>query len=402
MITYSSVKSMAIAGSTSVENVFIFEHISSAPDGYVKVYLFALMQYRNPYFANEDIALSLKMSDDEIVKAFLYWQDVGLVRIIRYDPLHIEFIAQDENSFVPSTSYKFNDLVKALNDVLGTRRFSSTELKTVYDWVEVFGISEDAVVMLVAHCLDKKGSKTSVKYMDAVAKSLAESNVLTADEVKDYFLNQAISSQEEELAKTILKRWNLRRKATHDELELCRKWLNVWKVPYSVVTMACEEMVYATNPSFGYLDRILDTYKERGTIDTDTLQTYRKKRMETEELTRQILKAAGIGRSPTALQVDKVDIWCYDWHIPKDALLLLSEYSSTAAQPFAYITKIVKEWQEKGIKNIKDAKEYLESSVNNRSSKKTNNSFIQREYTQEQLSKFGYRIGVVTDDDENT
>ena len=166
--------------------------------------------------------------------------------------------------------------------------------------------------------------------------------------------------------------------------------------------MACEEMVYATNPSFGYLDRILDTYKERGTIDTDTLQTYRKKRMETEELTRQILKAAGIGRSPTALQVDKVDIWCYDWHIPKDALLLLSEYSSTAAQPFAYITKIVKEWQEKGIKNIKDAKEYLESSVNNRSSKKTNNSFIQREYTQEQLSKFGYRIGVVTDDDENT
>ena len=84
--------------------------------------------------------------------------------------------------------------------------------------------------------------------MDAVAKTLADANILTADEVKNYLLNQSVSSQEEELAKTIIKRWNLRRKATHDELELIRLWLNDWQVPFSVVTMACEEMVYATNP----------------------------------------------------------------------------------------------------------------------------------------------------------
>jgi DnaD/phage-associated family protein len=401
MITYSAVKTVALSGSTPIDNLFILEHMRTAPEGYVKVYLFALMQYKNPYFANEDIALALNMSDSEIVKAFSYWQEKGLVRILRYDPLHIEFVAHDENSFVPSTSYRFNDLVKALNEVLGTRRFTSTELKTVYDWVDVFGLSEDAVIVLVAHCLDKKGQRTSVKYMDAVAKTLADANILTADEVKNYLLNQSVSSQEEELAKTIIKRWNLRRKATHDELELIRKWLNDWQVPFSVVTMACEEMVYATNPSFGYLDRILETYRERGTLDADTLQAYRKKRMEIEELTRQILNNAGIGKKPTTLQVDKVDIWCSDWHIPKDALLLLSEYASSASQPFAYMTKIVKDWQNAGIKNIDDAKKYFEGNAAGKPNKKAPNKFAQRKYSQEELSKFGHRIGVI-DDGENT
>lgn len=32
----------------------------------------------------------------------------------------------------------------------------------------------------------------------------------------------------------------------------------------------------------------------------------------------------------------------------------------------------------------------------------SNNTFIQREYTQEELSKFGHRIGVITDDDERS
>ena len=56
---------------------------------------------------------------------------------------------------------------------------------------------------------------------------------------------------------------------------------------------------------------------------------------------RQILNNAGIGKKPTTMQVDKVDIWCSDWHIPKCAVAV-ERIRSSASQPFAYMTKIVK------------------------------------------------------------
>ena len=67
----------------------------------------------------------------------------------------------------------------------------------------------------------------------------------------------------------------------------------------------------------------------------------------------------------------------------------------------AYMTKIVKDWQNAGIKNIDDAKKYFEGNAAGKPNKKAPNKFAQRKYSQEELSKFGHRIGVI-DDGENT
>ena len=72
---------------TSVENMFINEYMVSAPGDFVKVYLFALM-YCNlgSEFTNEDIAKHLNLDYEDVLKAWTYWEKMGVIRKIKDDP----------------------------------------------------------------------------------------------------------------------------------------------------------------------------------------------------------------------------------------------------------------------------------------------------------------------------
>ena len=59
--TYSVDKTLALTGVTALSNAFIIEFTKDAPAEYISVYLYALMQYQNPAFLNDDIAQALEM-----------------------------------------------------------------------------------------------------------------------------------------------------------------------------------------------------------------------------------------------------------------------------------------------------------------------------------------------------
>jgi hypothetical protein len=66
---------------TGVENIFIHEYMVSAPGDYVKIYLVALM-YTNmgQDIENEAIAKMLSLPEEEVEKAWMYWEGLGVVR----------------------------------------------------------------------------------------------------------------------------------------------------------------------------------------------------------------------------------------------------------------------------------------------------------------------------------
>ena len=76
----------ALMGCTSVQNIFILEYMPKAPELYCKVYLFGLMQCGCRRLENADLCASLGIDSAKAVEAFLYWQDMGLLR--RDDILH--------------------------------------------------------------------------------------------------------------------------------------------------------------------------------------------------------------------------------------------------------------------------------------------------------------------------
>ena len=81
----------ALMGCTSVQNIFILEYMPKAPELYCKVYLFGLMQCGCRRLENADLCASLGIDSAKAVEAFLYWQDMGLLRIVEQEPLSVEY-----------------------------------------------------------------------------------------------------------------------------------------------------------------------------------------------------------------------------------------------------------------------------------------------------------------------
>ena len=68
---------------TEVENIFISEHMVTAPGEYVKVYLYALMCAEAGQSVSAERLAKLLMTDRlQVERAFLYWQERGVLRRI--------------------------------------------------------------------------------------------------------------------------------------------------------------------------------------------------------------------------------------------------------------------------------------------------------------------------------
>lgn len=69
---------------TSVENLFINEYMAAAPGDFVKVYLFAQMYADlGQEITNEEIAKYLSMEHEDVLRAWTYWEKMGVIRKIR-------------------------------------------------------------------------------------------------------------------------------------------------------------------------------------------------------------------------------------------------------------------------------------------------------------------------------
>ena len=81
----------AMMQATPVQNMFLIEYMPKAPDAYVKVYLYGLMQCCNPTLAQDSLEEALGMDAQAVAEAFVYWQAQGLVSILAQDPLRVEY-----------------------------------------------------------------------------------------------------------------------------------------------------------------------------------------------------------------------------------------------------------------------------------------------------------------------
>lgn len=155
---------------TIVPNDFITQSID-APPGFAAAYLFGLMYSQS----NKDIDFSvfcarLKMREDEIIEAFEYWQKKGFARITNGSNVCFEFgvfVSKDHSDDLYTES-EFN---QKLQSIFGARQLSPHEYIKIYDYTTVFLLPKKVVLSLAEYCVQTKGRRVSVPYMDKVAKS---------------------------------------------------------------------------------------------------------------------------------------------------------------------------------------------------------------------------------------
>ena len=90
MALFSFADGAAVFDSTPIENIFLIDYLPTAPDEYLRVYLYARMLALHPELGGglQDMAKALRMDEEEVYAAFAYWESRDLVCRVSDQPAY--------------------------------------------------------------------------------------------------------------------------------------------------------------------------------------------------------------------------------------------------------------------------------------------------------------------------
>ncbi|MEN6637417.1 MAG: DnaD domain protein [Clostridiaceae bacterium] len=343
---------------TPVDNRFILDYLPHASELCVRVYLYGLMLCYAGAGAETSVGDALGLSDSAVTDAYVYWQEQGLVRIRGEAPLTVEYLdiePTDAGGVVPG---KYANLVSALGSLITPRQFDFRELKHVYDWIEVYGLDEEAVLELVSHCMDQKGRRVSVNYIDAVARTWSEAGIWTRDAARAYLAKYELKKHG---ASEILRQWNKQRKPTKAETAFYDKWITEWRFTPEAILAALPKLAVSGTPNFVYLDELLDGLRKEGQTSQPEIERADAKTAEEQVFARLVFERAGKLEPATRTQRAQISMYLRDYAMPRELLLFGAEQCRGANEPFGMMKKLWNDWHDAGINTIEAARAKMET-----------------------------------------
>ena len=256
----------AVLGATTVSNMFIMEFLPAAPADYVKVYLFGLMLCAQPEVCDslEKMSETLHLDIETVKNAFAYWQREGAVVKLSDNPPSYSFVklmpTRDEKGEVESVVYQNRSYIHALQNLMPSVAIENHEIAIANDWLDVLGLSKEAVFYMVKAEVGRRGklpsARTLFRHLNETALKWAEAGITDEASARAFAERDSRSYK---AAQAVVNRFNQRRAPTEDEVNLVRKWLEQMKLNEEEILAACEETTKGERPSFKYLDSVLES-----------------------------------------------------------------------------------------------------------------------------------------------
>lgn len=213
-----------MGGFTTIDNIYICEYMKNASNIENKVYMFAL------YLANSSIPSDIStftsqfsVLESEVINAFIYWQEQGLVDLISEIPLEVVFHPISNNPLKPRKikAGKYDDFNKSMQSLLSGRMISPNEYSEYYNIIELFHMQPEALISITAYCVKLKGNKIGVRYITQTAKNFAYKKILTLKGVDTELAEYELQSSD---IACVVKTLGLRRKTDISDNNYYKKW----------------------------------------------------------------------------------------------------------------------------------------------------------------------------------
>jgi DnaD/phage-associated family protein len=337
---------------------FISKYMPYAPGEYLKVYLagLSLSSYKKSLVS--EIADILGQRETDVVSALEYWQGKGLLTIKNQEQVWVEFLGKPEAK--QSSSYKlykdkeYNDMLQQL---FGTHILKVKEYEMIYDWTEQFGLAKEVCLMVIEYSIERKGRNVNIKYMDAVAKSWAEKRIDSVERASEEIeRHERISGGANKILSYL---GGYGRLPSKPEMALYMKWTDDWGFTLDSIIMAIEDIGSTTNPSFKYVDSILESFKKEGATTSRKISETRQKQTKTRDDAKELLLLLDMKISKLNLvRIDKFKAMGFSIAAMKIAFFEASKRSSASLN---YVEKILESWKEQGLTTKPKIANYLAS-----------------------------------------
>lgn len=315
---------------TSVENIFINEYMAEAPGDFVKVYLFALMYADyDMLMSNDTIAKQLNLADEDVLKAWSYWESLGIIKK-HYDKpgdkfhYQVEFLNLKERVYGKKNRNKRSDsaippnlkgiledqaLKELYSDIerITGRLFEGKEPSEILSWINDYNITPEVIKFAYSYCMKKKNHSNS-KYVAAIVKEWAGRGLKTAEQVQEYLEE---TDNRHYQYKRILRALGFMRNPTEEEKRIIDSWFDGMGFGIDRILEACKKTSGISNPNINYINSVLKAWNSgvdkpaRHTEDNKTnfiaqvFKSYEEIRLKNE-------KQAGIRRSEVYERIPRI------------------------------------------------------------------------------------------------
>ncbi|MBE6067335.1 MAG: DnaD domain protein [Clostridium lundense] len=260
---------------TPVSNIFIDKYMPKARGEFVKVYLLGLKYcVSGELGVNSSImASSLHLLETDVLNAWSYWNDEGLIKMIPVDNMGnytIEFLdittsisSENENNINLLEELNKNstkDMLQDIEKLLG-RPLSSKEMTMYIGWIKDYAFLPEIILLLLQYCVSK--GKTDCRYIETIAIAWYDANIRSIEDAQGF-----IKKHEN--------KWiNIRKILTYlgikdgeimkPQEEMLTKWLYTYGFSMDIIHRACDICFQRINKAdFKYIDGILNSWQKEG------------------------------------------------------------------------------------------------------------------------------------------
>lgn len=362
LCSYSS--KLAMDGYTIVDNTFLNEFLPQATGDDVKVYLYGLNLCSNPN--NDDnnldtICKVLSLTEDDVLDAFSYWQEMGLVQIVSTNPLEVRYlpVRARSGSAKIRNKEKYADFNEQIQGVISGRMITPTEYNEYYSLIEIYHFEPEALVLIARYCTKLKSSSIGYPYILAVARNFANEGLKTTEAVEQKFIEQEQNSEE---IKLVLAALGLKREADIDERNLYLKWNNNYGFTNGTIVAVAKTL--KKKGGFAKLDSLLSKYYEQKLFTLEEISEFSDRRDEMYEIAKTISKNLGLYYQNLE---NVVDVYVSDWNnkgYSSETLMFISMYCfKQSIRSLDGMNTVVQKFYKLGLVSMESLEQYINSII---------------------------------------
>lgn len=272
---------------TVLDNSFMLQILPETPGDLLKVYMLGLVLTTDANNSLEYMAQKLDMSRQEVLEAFMYWEQLQLVQIIHTDPVQVVYLNPKGKEFTeklnPNKYKKFN---KAMQSQF-SRMIGINEWNDYYNFLERTSFQPDALVSVAKYCVNLKGDTISHNYVLAVANSQLHKGNTSLESVAESLTTQSKFDAD---IKLVLKSNKSTRKIDHTDRVLYEKWTALGFSLDVICTVAKDCPV----GDFARLDKYLQEYYKNGVFSQKEIADFVADKKSRFDLAKEICKNLGV------------------------------------------------------------------------------------------------------------
>lgn len=354
---------MLINNTTSVDNIFINNYLPYANENAVKVYLYGLYKCQDSTAADntlEHFSKELHLSEEEIEKAFTYWQQQGLVQILNVIPFEVRFLPLSDviNNSKRYNEKRYSNFNAQAQEIISGRMITPNEYREYYDIIERLHMEKEALLLIMGYCVKNKGNNVGYAYITTVAKNWLALGLTTAKQIEDKILEMdSISSGMEGLVKAL----GIKRAFTMEEMELYKKWVAVFGFDQDIVAAVAKKCKKKSNSFvFEAIDKTLERYYAQKLFSLQEIEAFEEGRKKSYDLARDICKNMGLYYENLEPVIDNYIFPWQNMGFSNEMLQKVSSYAfKTNVRTLEGMDKILNKFHKLGILTEKALDEYF-------------------------------------------